>query len=809
MTQYQPAVIEPKWQKKWEERKVFAATEDPAREKFYALIEFPYPSGDGLHVGHVRSQTALDIVARKKRMEGKNVLYPIGWDAFGLPTENYAIKNKIQPRAATDRNIAIFKRQIKAIGISFDWSREIDTTDPRYYRWTQWIFLQLFRKGLAYRAEMPINWCPACKIGLANEEAVDGKCERCGAATEQRMKKQWMLAITAYAQKLLDGLETVDYIPRVKLSQQNWIGRSEGAEVKFQILNSKFQITVFTTRPDTLFGATFLVLAPEHKLVQSLKCKMQNLDEVEKYISATKNKSDLDRQTEKEKTGVELQGIRAINPVNGEEIPIFIADYILSGYGTGAIMAVPAHDERDWEFAKKYGIEIRRVISGGEENKCWTGGGILVNSDFLDGLSVAAATKKIIGFLEKKNLGARKITYKLRDWVFSRQRYWGEPIPIVHCSKCGAVPLDEKDLPLELPPVESYEPTDTGESPLSKITEWVAAKCPQCGGAAKRETDTMPNWAGSSWYFLRYADPMNSHEFANAQKLKYWGQVDLYNGGMEHTVLHLLYSRFWNQFLHDEGLVPYAEPYARRISHGMILAPDGEKMSKSRGNIVNPDDIVRKYGADTLRVYEMFIGPYDQATLWSAQGVEGARRFLEKVWRLFTEKKLEPKPADDCPSSATPEFKQMLHQTIKKVTEDIDHFSFNTAISQMMIFANFASGLDCLPKAGLEKFLQILSPFAPHLAEELWEKLGNKDLIALQPWPKWNPEMIKKSKITLVVQVNGKRRGELKIAADIGETEVIRLAKENVDVAKWLAGKIIKKDIFVPGKLVNFVVPEK
>jgi leucyl-tRNA synthetase len=851
--------FEPKWQKKWDKQQLYAAVDDSPKEKFYLLVEFPYPSGDGLHVGHCRSYTALDIVARKKRMEGKNVLFPIGFDAFGLPTENFAIKNKIQPRVATDKNIANFTKQLKSIGFSFDWNRVVDTTDPKYFKWTQFIFLKFFEAGLAYQAEIPINWCVDCKIGLANEEVVDGKCERCGGAIERRVKKQWMLAITKYAQKLLDGLETVDFLPRIKIQQQNWIGRSEGAEVDFAITDSAEKIKVFTTRPDTLFGATYTVLAPEAELLQKLKPQIKNWKEVEQYLAAASAKSDLERtELAKEKTGVRLEGVMAINPVNDEEIPIFVADYVLAGYGTGAIMAVPAHDERDFEFATKFKIEIKPVFhryfeqwdnqtqkegdirlgskktrtsikSKKEDVKlndqnildalkqqalsdlsrenihAIDGEGVLFDSGEFTGLWSVEARKQIIEFLEKKKVGKAAINFKLRDWIFSRQRYWGEPIPIVHCSKCGAVPLELKNLPLELPEVENYEPTETGESPLASIEKWVNCDCPKCGGAAKRETDTMPNWAGSSWYFLRYIDPQNDEAFAAPEKLAKWLPVNLYNGGMEHTVLHLLYSRFWHKFLFDQKLVPTPEPYAKRISHGMILGPDGEKMSKSRGNVVNPDEIIEKFGADTLRIYEMFIGPFDQAAAWNEGGVEGVRRFLDKVERL-SEKELIDCPDGKCPKEVPEDFKRTLHKTIQKVSADLENRHFNTAVAAMMIFVNEATQLAQLPQAALEKFLTLLAPFAPHLAEELWEKLGNKKSIHLEEWPTFDPKLAQDETITLAISVNGKLRDTISVAADIGKDEAVKLARKSEKIQKWLEGKEIKKEIFVPGKMVNLVV---
>jgi len=799
--------IEPKWQKKWQEQNLYATTNNSDKEKFYVLVEFPYPSGNGLHVGHCRSYTALDIFARKKRMEGKNVLFPIGFDAFGLPTENYAIKNKIHPRKATDQNIANFTRQLQSIGFSFDWQRVIDTTDPKYYRWTQWIFLKFFEKGLAYQTEIPINWCPDCKIGLANEEVVNGKCERCGTTTERKLKKQWMLKITKYAQRLLDDLETVDYLPRIKTQQQNWIGRSEGAEVDFLITNSTEKIRVFTTRPDTLFGCTFLVLSPEHSLIKKLKPEIKNWDVVEKYLKAAATKSDLERtELTKEKTGVRLEGVTVINPVNEEEIPIFTADYVLTNYGTGAIMAVPAHDERDFEFAKKFEIEIRKVVNPlkNSEEKCFIGEGIAINSGKFDGLKTAEFKKKIIELLKEKKTGKTAVNFKLRDWVFSRQRYWGEPIPIIHCPKCGTIPLSEKDLPLELPEVENYEPTETGESPLAEIEKWVSCKCPNCDSMARRETDTMPNWAGSSWYFLRYIDPCNDKKFADSEKLKHWLPVDLYNGGMEHTVLHLLYSRFWHKFLFDEKLVPTSEPYAKRISHGMILGPDGEKMSKSRGNVISPDEIIEKFGADTLRVYEMFIGPFDQSVSWNEGGVIGIRKFLEKVSRLANKKTIDCN--EDCPAEIPDSFKRTLHKTIKKVSADIKNRHFNTAVSSLMIFTNEAAQLNLLPLPAFEKFLVLLAPFAPHLTEEIWEKLGHSESIHTEKWPDFDSQFARDEMITLVISVNGKLRDTIQVAADIKKTEALALVKKSEKIQKWIEGKKIQKEIFVPGKLVNLVM---
>lgn len=821
MKKYEPAKIEKKWQKYWEANKTFEVVEEKAKKKFYSLIEFPYPSGEGLHVGHPRPFTAMDVISRKKRMEGYNVLYPIGFDAFGLPTENFAIKTGKPPAEVTKKNIANFTRQLKMLGYSFDWSRVVDTTDPKYYKWTQWIFLQLFKHGLAYKKKMPINWCPKDKIGLANEEVVDGKCERCGTPVERKNKEQWMLAITKYADKLLEGLKNVDYIERAKIQQENWIGKSEGAEVEFAIKNHREKIEVFTTRPDTLFGATYMVLAPEHELVEKLKPEIKNWDEVNKYIDLAKQKSDLERtELQKEKTGVELKGIKAINPVNNEEIPVWVADYVLASYGTGAIMAVPAHDERDFEFANRYRLSIRQVVkppvliersvlesgmaSAGAYGHlepdipgvCWAGDGVSINSGFLNGLSTKEAEEKIINWLDDKKIGTKKIQYKLRDWVFSRQRYWGEPIPLVYCEHCGGwIPLPDDQLPLELPKVKKYEPTDTGESPLAAIEKWVNTKCPKCGGPAKRETDTMPNWAGSSWYFLRYCDPKNDKEMANMDKLKYWMPVDWYNGGMEHTVLHLLYSRFWNQFLFDIGLVPVNEPYKKRTSHGMILAKGGEKMSKSRGNVVNPDEMVEQFSADTLRTYIMFMGPFDQTVEWDTNGMVGVHRFLEKVWQL-QEKLSEKTP---------PKLVSLLHQTIKKVSEDIDAMRFNTAIAKMMEVVNEMSK-ETVSKSDFSFFIKLLSPFAPHLCNEIWGLLGNKNDLAHESWPAYDPELAKESEFVLAVQINGKLRDTISMPAEISEEEAKKIVLQSEKVQKWLEGKAPKKVIYVKGKLVSIVV---
>ncbi|MFA7314706.1 MAG: leucine--tRNA ligase [Candidatus Magasanikbacteria bacterium] len=810
MNKYNPQKIESKWQKYWEDNNSFCAEDSSKKPKFYPLVEFPYPSGAGLHVGHPRPYTGMDIIARKKRMEGYNVLYPIGFDAFGLPTENYAIKTGRPPAEVTAENIANFTRQIKSLGISFDWSRVVDTTDPKYYKWTQWIFLQLFKHGLAYKKNMPINWCSSCKIGLANEEVVDGKCERCGNGVEKRDKYQWMLAITKYADKLLKGLEDVDYIERAKVQQQNWLGKSEGASVFFDIKDSDEKIEVFTTRLDTLFGATYMVLSPEHVLIQKMQDKISNFTKVTDYINKARLKSDLERtELQKEKTGVELQGIKAINPVNNEEIPVFVADYVLATYGTGAIMAVPAHDERDFEFAKKYSLEIKEVLQGGNVlEEAFVEDGKHINSDFLNGLSTKEAKEKMIVWLEEKNIGKKQINFKLRDWVFSRQRYWGEPIPLVYCEKCakknksdneqnpGWFAIAENELPLELPKVEKYEPTDTGESPLSQMTDWVETTCPNCGGKAKRETDTMPNWAGSSWYFLRFVDPNNNQEFASQEKLRYWMPVDWYNGGMEHTVLHLLYSRFWNEFLYDIGLVPTSEPYMKRTSHGMILAKGGEKMSKSKGNVVNPDDVVSEFGADTLRTYIMFIGPFDQAAEWDTNGLIGVRRFLERVWNL------QNKIGDSTDETTT----RILHTVIKKVTDDIDNMRFNTAVAKLMELSNEISKTSSVSKEDYLSMIKLLSPFAPHMAEELWESLGNTNSISTEKWPEYDETKIKEDIITIVVQVNGKVRDSIDVPAEIYEEDIkIKvLALENVQ--KWLGDKEPKKVIYVKGKLVSVVV---
>ena len=793
--------IEKKWQDRWEKEGVFHATSDFTKPKYYPLVEFPYPSGQGLHVGHPRPYTALDIIARKRRRQGYNVLFPIGWDAFGLPTENYAIKNKVHPRVITKKNIARFKEQIKSLGLSFDWSREIDTTDPSYYKWTQWIFLQLFKHGLAYKKEMAVNWCTSCKIVLANEEVVSGRCERCGGEVIHKVKSQWMLKITAYAQQLIDGLEGLDFIDRVKTQEINWIGRSEGAEVDF-MSTAGDPVKVYTTRPDTLFGATYMVISPEHALIEKWSGVLKNLDEVRKYQAEAAKKSDFERtELAKEKTGVELKGVSAINPVNGKEIPIYISDYVLSTYGTGAIMAVPAHDTRDWEFAKKFDLPIIEVVAGGDvEKEAFTDvqTGTLVNSDFLNGLEVEQAKKKIIEWLAEKNLGRSKINYKLRDWVFSRQHYWGEPVPMVWCEKCGWVPLPEDQLPLTLPEVEAYEPTDTGESPLSKIEDWVNTTCPQCGGAAKRETDTMPNWAGSSWYFMRYCDPHNDKCLASKEALDYWMPVDWYNGGMEHVTLHLLYSRFWAKFLYDIGVLSCPEPYLKRTAHGMILGENGEKMSKSKGNVVNPDDIVRDYGADTMRLYEMFIGDFEKTAPWSSSSIKGCKRFLDRTWAL-----LDVLVDGD---GYRKDFEGIINRTIKKVTDDIEQMKFNTAIAAMMTLLNEFYAKKDITRGELKAFLLMLDPFAPHISEEMWEKAGFGDILARQPWPKYDEALCKESTVEIAVQVNGKLKGRVVVETNADNAEVLSKVKEDASISKEISGKTIVKEIVVPGKLVNIVV---
>ncbi len=800
---YNHKVVEKKWQKVWDDEKAFAATNDYSKPKYYALVEFPYPSGQGLHVGHPRPYTALDIVARKRRMQGYNVLYPMGWDAFGLPTENYAIKNKIHPKIVTENNVKHFKNQLHSLGYSFDWDREINTTDPNYYKWTQWIFLKLFKAGLAYKKEMPINWCTSCKVGLANEEVVNGVCERCGAPVVRKVKSEWMLKITEYADKLIEGLNDVDYIERVKVSQKNWIGRSTGAEVDFQIKDTEDKLRIYTTRCDTLFGVTYMVVSPEHPYLDKYKDQIKNWDEILAYREQASRKSDFERaELAKDKTGVAIDGLTAINPVNGKEVPIWVSDYVLMSYGTGAIMAVPAHDERDWEFAKKFNLPIIQVVAkNGEEvdvnEAAFTdvATGVLINSDFLNGLEVKDAKEKMISFLEEKGIGEAKTNYKLRDWVFSRQRYWGEPIPIVHCDKCGFVPIDESELPLLLPEVDSYMPTDNGESPLAAMTDWVNTTCPCCGGPAKRETDTMPQWAGSSWYFLRYTDPKNDEALASPEALKYWLPVDWYNGGMEHTTLHLLYSRFWHKFLYDQGVVPTPEPYQKRTSHGMILGENGEKMSKSRGNVVNPDDIVNEYGADTLRTYEMFIGAFDLAASWSEDGVKGCRRFLDRVWKLqdlMTEEEGYSK-----------DLETKMHQTIKKVSNDFENLKYNTAIAAMMAILNDFYKKGSITKGELKTLIILLNPVAPHITEEMWQAIGCEGRVYQQTWPEYDEAKTVESSVEIAVQINGKVKGTLGIQKDDPKDEVIAKAKEAI--ADKLTGNIVK-EIYVPGRLVNIVM---
>ena len=799
---YSPKEIEKKWQGIWDAEKAFAATDDYSKPKFYALVEFPYPSGQGLHVGHPRPYTALDIVARKRRMQGYNVLYPMGWDAFGLPTENYAIKNKIHPKIVTANNVARFKEQLKSLGYSFDWDREINTTDPDYYKWTQWIFLKLFKAGLAYKKEMPINWCTSCKVGLANEEVVNGVCERCGSEVVRKVKSEWMLKITEYADKLIDGLKDVDYIEKVKVSQKNWIGRSEGAEVDFALNGKEDKLRVYTTRPDTLFGATYMVVSPEHPYIDKYKDSITNWDEIVAYREMASKKSDFERtELAKDKTGVVLGGITAINPVNGKEIPIWISDYVLMTYGTGAIMAVPAHDDRDWEFAKKFNLPMIQVVEGKEgpvdiNEAAFTdvATGKMINSDFLNDLEVKDAKEKMKDFLEEKGIGNRKVNYKLRDWVFSRQRYWGEPIPIVECEKCGYVPIDESELPLMLPDVDSYMPTDNGESPLAAMTDWVKIKCPCCGGDAKRETDTMPQWAGSSWYFLRYTDPKNENALASKEALDYWLPVDWYNGGMEHTTLHLLYSRFWHKFLYDNGVVPTSEPYQKRTSHGMILGENGEKMSKSRGNVVNPDDIVNEFGADTLRTYEMFIGAFDLSASWSQDGVKGCRRFLDRVWKLMDI------VTDDMEYSKDMETK--MHQTIKKVSSDFESLKYNTAIAAMMALINDFYKKNSVTKGELKTLITLLNPVAPHITEEMWEELGFEGRLYNSVWPEYDEAKTVESTVEIAVQINGKTKATLAIGKDDPKEQVIEKAKEAI--ADKLTGTIVK-EIYVPGRIVNIV----
>ena len=802
MQNYNFKEIEKKWQDKWEEANCFHAVNGSDKPKYFAMIEFPYPSGAGLHVGHPRSYTALDIIARKRRMEGYNVLYPIGWDAFGLPTENFAIKNKIHPKIITNQNIDNFTRQLKMLGFSFDWDRVVNTTDPKYYKWTQWIFKKLFENGLAYKQEMPINWCTGCKVGLSNEEVVNGVCERCGSEVVQRRKSQWMLKITEYAQRLIDDLDDVDYIERVKTQQKNWIGRSEGAEVKFT-LTSGDDMIVYTTRCDTLFGATYVVLSPEHDLVQKLLPQLENADDVKEYINLAAKKSEFERtELAKEKTGVQLKGIYAINPANGARLPVWISDYVLVTYGTGAIMAVPAHDSRDWEFAKKFNLPIIEVVSGGknvqEEAYTDVASGTMVNSGFLDGLQVKEAIPAMIKWLEEKGLGKRKVNYKLRDWVFSRQRYWGEPIPLVHCDKCGWVAIDDSELPLELPEIETFEPGENGESPLAKAYDWINTTCPKCGGKAQRETDTMPQWAGSSWYFLRYTDPHNDEAFASKEALDYWLPVDWYNGGMEHTTLHLLYSRFWHKFLYDIGAVPTKEPYMKRTSHGMILGENNEKMSKSRGNVINPDDVVNEFGADAFRTYEMFIGAFDQSTPWSQQGLKGCYKFLERVWNI------QDMLTED--EGYSKELEKTVHKTIKKVGEDFERMKFNTAIAAMMSLVNDFYKKGSVTKGEYMTLITILNPVAPHMTEELWEKYGNGGLLSISAWPKYDEDKTVDDEIEIAVQINGKVKDKAVIPAGLNREETEKAVMDTDAVKALIAGKNVVKVIPVPDKLVNIVV---
>lgn len=801
MKAYNPQIMEKKWQDIWEEKGVFHASDDKSKPKYYALVEFPYPSGQGLHVGHPRSYTALDIVARKRRLQGYNVLYPMGWDAFGLPTENYAIKNKIHPRIVTEQNIDRFKKQLKSLGLSFDWSREVDTTDPNYYKWTQWIFLKLFEKGLAYKKEAGINWCTDCKVGLANEEVVDGGCERCGAEVVRKIKNQWMLKITEYAERLIKDLDIVNYIERVKIQQKNWIGKSTGAEIDFPVKGDN-KISVYTTRPDTIFGATYMVIAPEHPLVEALQEDILNLEELNTYREQANRKSDFERtEMAKEKTGVEIKGIKALNPATNEYIPIFVSDYVLITYGTGAIMAVPGHDKRDWEFARKFNLPIIEVVLGGnveEEAYTDTEKGKMVNSGFLNGLEVDDAKKKICAWLEIEGIGMEKVNFKLRDWVFSRQRYWGEPIPLIYCDACGWVPVPEEELPLVLPEIEDFEPTDSGESPLSKITEWVNTTCPKCGGSGKRETDTMPQWAGSSWYFLRYTDPFNNEALASEENLEYWLPIDWYNGGMEHTTLHLLYSRFWHKFLFDCGIVPTAEPYQKRTSHGMILGENSEKMSKSRGNVINPDEIVNEYGADTLRLYEMFIGDFEKSVPWSQNGIKGCRRFLDRIWKLKDVVQVGDEFSKDLEIS--------IHKTIKKVSEDMEALKFNTAIAALMSLLNEYQSKGSITRGEFKIFLMILNPIAPHITEELWSDMNYGEMITEQTWPQWDEEKTKDEEIEIAIQINGKIKG--KVVVPTGSSQEFAKEKflKDEKITELLIGKQIVKEIYVPERIYNIVV---
>ena len=800
--EYNPKNIEKKWQDIWEDEQVYKAEDNFDKEKYYILVEFPYPSADGLHVGHARPYTALDIVARKKRYEGYNVLFPMGWDAFGLPTENFAIKNKIHPAKVTKNNVANFKKQLQSIGFSFDWSREINTTDPEYYKWTQWLFLKFYEKGLAYKKEMPINWCTSCKIGLANEEVVNGGCERCGGEVIQKVKNQWMLKITEYADRLIDDLELVDYLNSVSTQQVNWIGRSYGMEIDFKLSDKEDSLKVFTTRPDTLFGSTYMVIAAEHPIIEKYKSEIENYNEIQNYKEKASHKSDFERtELSKEKTGVEIKGLKAINPATGEEIPVWVSDYVLMSYGTGAIMAVPGHDQRDYEFAKEFNLPIIEVVEGGDITKeAYTDSknGVMINSGFLNGLKADQAMDKMADYLEEKGLGVRKVNYKLRDWVFSRQRYWGEPIPLVHCEKCGWVPVPEEQLPVTLPDVENYEPTDTGESPLAKMTDWVNTTCPECGGHAKRETDTMPNWAGSSWYFLRYADPHNDEEFASKEKLDYWLPVDWYNGGMEHTTLHLLYSRFWHKFFYDIGLVSSPEPFKKRTAHGMILGEGNIKMSKSIGNVINPDDIVNEYGADTLRTYEMFVGDFEKSAAWSDNGVRGCRRFLERVWKA--------KDLVNDRNDYTEDLEISINKTIKKVSEDYDNLKFNTAIAALMELLNEFYDKKEISRKDFSVYLQLLNPVAPHITEELWESLSFEDRLYNKEWPQYDENKLVEDTIEMPIQINGKVRGTVNINIDETKENIKDIAIKDENINKYLEGKTIVKEIFVPGKIFNIVV---
>lgn len=800
MVEYNPNAIEKKWQKKWDEEKTFKSEIDSNKKKFYPLVEFPYPSGQGLHVGHPRPYTALDVVARKRRLEGENVMYPMGWDAFGLPTENYAIKNKIHPAKVTEDNIKNFKAQMKSIGFSFDWDREINTTDPDYYKWSQWIFIQMYKHGLAYKNEMSVNWCPSCQVGLANEEVVDGKCERCGTEVVHKMKNQWMLKITEYADRLIDDLEEVDFEERIKASQINWIGRSHGCDVDFRLKDKEDKLTVYTTRPDTIFGVSYMVVSPEHPVLEKYKDEIKNYKEIEDYQEEARKKSDFERaELNKDKTGVMIEGISAINPLNDKEIPIWVSDYVLMTYGTGAIMAVPAHDSRDFEFAEKFDMPIIPVYDTGEElpttdiNK-----GKAINSDFLNGLSANDAKKKAIEYIEEKGLGKAKTNFKLRDWVFSRQRYWGEPIPMIYCEEHGWVPVDESELPVKLPEVESYEPTATGESPLSEIDEFINTTCPICGKPAKRETDTMPQWAGSSWYYLRYMDPTNKDAIASKEALDYYSPVDWYNGGMEHTTLHLLYSRFWHKFLYDIGVVPTKEPYKKRTSHGMILGSDHQKMSKSRGNVINPDDIVRDYGADTLRCYEMFMGDFSSMAIWSDEGVRGCRKYLERVFNL--------NEIVEDGDSYSKDLEVIINQTIKKVSEDYENLKFNTAIAQLMTLLNEMKAKGKITRKDFKTYLILLNPVAPHMTEELWEMMGYEGELNQTSWPSYDEDKLTFDSFEMPVQINGKVRGKVLMANDASKDDAVNAAKEDNNIKSYIEGKEIRKIIYVPGKILNIVI---